>query len=107
MLCTSSEGNPIGAGDIDGNKGEILNLEHTISEGWNLSMRPLQWACHNVSCECEFNQQADIRFNDIPGSTGRQRHLCPAVRTNCNGIPGSLGVHSAVVVLRHLLEQYA
>jgi len=62
--------NPIGAGDIDGNKGEILNLEHTISEGWNLSMRPLQWACHNVSCECEFNQQADIRFNDIPGSTG-------------------------------------
>ena len=47
--------NPIGAGDIDGNHGQILSFTKTASS-WHIATRPLQWACHNVSCDCTFEQ---------------------------------------------------
>lgn len=47
--------NPIGAGDIDGNHGEVLTLTSTATS-IHIITRPLQWACHNVSCECTFEQ---------------------------------------------------
>jgi hypothetical protein len=47
--------NPIGAGDVDGNHGKILSFSKTASS-WHILTRPLQWACHNVSCDCTFEQ---------------------------------------------------
>jgi hypothetical protein len=47
--------NPIGAGDVDGNHGQILSFSKTASS-WHILTRPLQWACHNVSCDCTFEQ---------------------------------------------------
>mmetsp|Transcript_4469 Transcript_4469/g.10850 ORF Transcript_4469/g.10850 Transcript_4469/m.10850 type:complete len:245 (+) Transcript_4469:281-1015(+) len=47
--------NPIGAGDVDGNHGQILSLEHNDTD-LHVVSRPLQWACKNVSCECVFEQ---------------------------------------------------
>ena len=47
--------NPIGAGDVDGNHGQILSFSKTASS-WHIVTRPLQWACHNVSCDCTFEQ---------------------------------------------------
>lgn len=47
--------NPIGAGDVDGNHGQILSFSKTATS-WHLVTRPLQWACHNVSCDCTFEQ---------------------------------------------------
>ena len=45
--------NPIGAGDVAGNSGAILDVANTSSFIFVRS-RPLQWACDNVPCECEF-----------------------------------------------------
>jgi len=59
--------NPIGAGDIDGNHGEILGLTHN-STTMEITTRPLQWACHNVSCECTFKQT--ITLEGTPSGTG-------------------------------------
>lgn len=59
--------NPIGAGDIDGNHGEILSVK-TTNTSIHVVTRPLQWACHNVSCECTFEQT--ITIDDTPGGTG-------------------------------------
>eukprot|EP00039_Didymoeca_costata_P005862 m.85323 g.85323 ORF g.85323 m.85323 type:complete len:338 (+) comp13004_c0_seq4:143-1156(+) len=60
--------NPIGAGDVDGNKGQILNItQSTTSHNYSILTRPLQWACHNVSCECEFGQTVSL---DTPAGTG-------------------------------------
>ena len=47
--------NPIGAGDVDGNHGQILSFTKTVSS-WHILTQPLQWACHNVSCDCTFEQ---------------------------------------------------
>ena len=47
--------NPIGAGDVKGNRGKIntwgvnANQAHVVAT-------PLQWACNNVPCECEFEK---------------------------------------------------
>jgi hypothetical protein len=62
-----SPGNPIGAGDIDGNHGEIVSVTHNATT-IEVVTRPLQWACHNVSCECEFRQE--ITLEGTPSGTG-------------------------------------
>ena len=59
--------NPIGAGDIDGNHGEVLSVTQT-NTSIHVVTRPLQWACHNVSCECTFEQH--ITLDGTPGGTG-------------------------------------
>ena len=51
--------NPIGAGDIDGNHGAVLNISHTATSV-HVVTRPLQWACHDVVCECEFEQHIEL-----------------------------------------------
>lgn len=56
--------NPIGAGDVDGNKGQILNFTKT-SMGWHIVTRPLQWACHNVACECTFEQTGTLNGSTL------------------------------------------
>ena len=66
--------NPIGAGDVDGNHGEVLSFDkHTDSAGrvtgWHIVSRPLQWACHNVSCECTFEQNVTT-VDGVPAGTG-------------------------------------
>ncbi|XP_062515736.1 uncharacterized protein LOC134191172 [Corticium candelabrum] len=49
--------NPIGAGDVSGNSGEVLDLQkddetHEIY----VKSRPLQWSCQMVPCECTFEK---------------------------------------------------
>ena len=51
--------NPIGAGDIDGNHGEVLSVTST-NTSIHLVTRPLQWACHRVACECTFEQRVTL-----------------------------------------------
>ena len=60
--------NPIGAGDIDGNHGEILALSNPTPNSIHIVTKPLQWACHNVSCECTFEQL--ITLDGTPAGTG-------------------------------------
>ena len=50
---------PIGAGDTDGNRAAILSQsrDHTTL---NITSRPLQWPCHNVSCECTFEKRISV-----------------------------------------------
>ena len=52
--------NPIGAGDVDGNHGQILSFSTTSATSLHVLTRPLQWACHNVSCECTFEQDIEL-----------------------------------------------
>jgi hypothetical protein len=58
--------NPIGAGDIKGNHGAILSQSFGKTAG-HIVTRPLQWACDNVPCECEFEQQFTLGG---PANTG-------------------------------------
>ena len=51
--------NPIGAGDVDGNKGKVLSFKKTATS-YHLVTRPMQWACHNVSCDCTFEQTVTL-----------------------------------------------
>ena len=49
--------NPIGAGDIVGNTGQVLDLQiDNNSHSMYVKSKPLQWACNNVSCECTFEK---------------------------------------------------
>ena len=54
-----------GAGDVDGNHGQILSFSKTASS-WHIVTRPLQWACHNVSCDCTFEQVRGPNPPSIP-----------------------------------------
>jgi hypothetical protein len=56
--------NPIGAGDIAGNSGEILSIQNTSAQAIVTTV-PLQWACVDVPCECEFSQNVTL----APGAT--------------------------------------
>ena len=58
--------NPIGAGDVDGNRGRILNVTQTNESAYLLT-RPLQWACHDVPCDCTFEQTFSVA---TPAGTG-------------------------------------
>lgn len=58
--------NPIGAGDIKHNAGAINTLSFHGAVG-HIVTTPLQWACDNVPCECEFEQQIELGG---PGNTG-------------------------------------
>merc|ERR1711871_4906 len=51
--------NPIGAGGIKGNHGQILSKSITPTSA-HVVTRPLQWACNNVPCECEFEQHMSL-----------------------------------------------
>ena len=49
--------NPIGAGDVTGNTGEVLHVQvDDNSHSMYVKSKPLQWACKNVSCECIFEK---------------------------------------------------
>eukprot|EP01043_Picozoa_sp_COSAG02_P045791 COSAG02_NODE_4223_length_5615_cov_2.992386_8_plen_410_part_00 len=50
---------PIGAGDTDGNRATILSQSRDETT-LNLTSRPLQWPCHNVSCECTFEKRMSV-----------------------------------------------
>jgi hypothetical protein len=58
--------NPIGAGDIKGNHGTINSwgINKTYA---HVSTTPLQWACDDVPCECEFEQTITLGG---PANTG-------------------------------------
>eukprot|EP01090_Pellita_catalonica_P005688 TRINITY_DN15926_c0_g1_i1.p1 TRINITY_DN15926_c0_g1~~TRINITY_DN15926_c0_g1_i1.p1 ORF type:complete len:267 (+),score=17.22 TRINITY_DN15926_c0_g1_i1:53-802(+) len=47
--------NPIGGGDAFGHSASILSLNKTDTQ-LRIHTRPLQWACDNVPCECEFKR---------------------------------------------------
>eukprot|EP01084_Bolivina_argentea_P319403 554003_1 len=60
-FCASWNGspwpwNPIGAGDVKGNKGKILLLEQPTNTSFHIITKPLQWPCNNVECECTFER---------------------------------------------------
>jgi hypothetical protein len=65
--------NPIGAGDIDGNSGQILSFSKN-STVWHIVIRPLQWACHNVSCECIFEQMGVLDANGVTLTSTLHNH---------------------------------
>jgi hypothetical protein len=65
--------NPIGAGDIDGNHGQVLSFNKS-STSWHIVTRPLQWACHNVSCECTFEQTGMLDGNGIKLTSTLHNH---------------------------------
>lgn len=45
--------NPIGAGDKDGNPAQIISsAKSAVGDVVTCSMRPIQWACSNVLCDC-------------------------------------------------------
>ena len=48
--------NPIGAGDIKGNHGTIHTFSIVNDTQAHVVTTPLQWACDDVPCECEFEQ---------------------------------------------------
>ena len=50
---------PIGAGDCDGNRATILS-QFRDNTTMNITSRPLQWPCHNVTCECTFGKRISV-----------------------------------------------
>ena len=58
--------NPIGAGDVKGNKGKILS-KAVGKDSIHIVTKPLQWACNNVPCECEFERNITLGG---PANTG-------------------------------------
>jgi hypothetical protein len=58
--------NPIGAGDVKGNHGTI-NTWGVNEASAHVVTTPLQWACDNVPCECEFEQSITLGG---PANTG-------------------------------------
>ena len=49
--------NPIGAGDVVGNTGEVLDIQvDDNAHSMYVKSKPLQWACDKVSCECTFEK---------------------------------------------------
>ena len=49
--------NPIGAGDVTGNTGQVLDVRvNDNGTSMYVKSKPLQWACKNVSCECFFEK---------------------------------------------------
>ena len=49
--------NPIGAGDVAGNRGQILDVQvDDKAHSMYVKSKPLQWACDNVPCECIFEK---------------------------------------------------
>ena len=68
FMNTTWPWNPIGAGDIDGNHGSIISVSHPTNTSIHVVTRPLQWACHNVACDCTFEQT--ISLDGTPGGTG-------------------------------------
>jgi hypothetical protein len=59
--------NPIGAGDVKGNHGTINSFSIINSSTAHVNTTPLQWACDNVPCECEFDQTITLGG---PANTG-------------------------------------
>lgn len=57
--------NPIGAGDINGNSGKILQIETPTPTSLHTEMQPLQWACDNVACNCTFEQYIKLNGQRI------------------------------------------
>jgi len=51
--------NPIGAGDIKGNHGDVTTADFDETTA-HIITTPLQWACDNVPCECEFEQKITL-----------------------------------------------
>ena len=58
--------NPIGAGDVQGNHGAITTADFNDTTA-HIITTPLQWACSNVPCECEFEQKIALGG---PANTG-------------------------------------
>merc|ERR1712096_535734 len=58
--------NPIGAGDVKGNHGNIISKKLDATSAHIVS-RPLQWACDDVPCDCEFEQKINLGG---PANTG-------------------------------------
>ena len=50
---------PLGAGDVDGNRATVLSQSRD-NETINITSRPLQWPCHNISCECTFEKHVSV-----------------------------------------------
>lgn len=50
---------PIGAGDSDGNRATILSQSQSRTT-LNITSRPKQWPCHNISCECTFEKRLSV-----------------------------------------------
>ena len=56
--------NPIGAGDVVGHSGKVVELT-TEKESLYVKSIPLQWACKNVPCECTFEKWIRLDKNAV------------------------------------------
>lgn len=56
--------NPIGAGDKNGNAAQIISSS-TSGSTVKCSMRPIQWACNNVLCDCTVDLEYRLDGNAV------------------------------------------
>lgn len=56
--------NPIGAGDKNGNAAQIISSSKSGSTV-KCSMRPIQWACNNVLCDCTVDLEYHLDGNAV------------------------------------------
>lgn len=86
--------NPIGAGDKNGNPAQIISSSKTSNSTAVCSMRPIQWACNNILCDCTVDLEFSLDENALVSKVtlnnersdkttypGRDQEL-PAVYTN-------------------------
>lgn len=86
--------NPIGAGDKNGNPAQIISSTKKSNTAALCSMRPIQWACNNVLCDCTVDLEYTLDENALMAKvtlnndrtdhgvySGRDQEL-PAVYTN-------------------------
>ena len=59
--------NPIGSGDSDGNPSTVLGVD-SGEDYIACTIRPKQWACKNVDCECTFDLRYTIENNIAHGA---------------------------------------
>ena len=59
--------NPIGAGDLKGNRGTVNKCDISGGTSAHVVTTPLQWACDSVPCECKFEKKIQLGG---PGNTG-------------------------------------
>ena len=76
--------NPIGAGDVVGNTGQVLDIQiDDNSHSMYVKSKPLQWACNNVSCECTFE-----KWISLNGTTATVKASLTNARSDKTFYPG-------------------